>query len=480
VIHRVRTAGTLLLVSAIVAGCGETRPTKIEKHYIGRLPPNLIRGMLEFADDGKTYAVIVKDTAGQHVVVGGRAEPSHEGCTLMQFAPGSPQLFYWEGDTVGGRRQIGIVAAGRTIPTPGLHPERIAFSADGTRWATMARLRRDDGAVGPVVVIADGRELGRYEDTSGPVFSPDGRHLAYLAAAEGKVKLVVDGQERPPYESPQGGCLSASATANDGWTIRKLFNLKYLSDGRLLVVAQDREGWGVYLDGSRLASYPSVTPATDSGIVVDLAAECTVSPSIIATSLTAAEKAPVALWWERLRGAEERWRVVKNGKPIDEMICSKHTDPDAPEVSPDGHHYAYSCFSTERGKEAQRRLVVDGRPYGPYPDVCNMTFSADATRIAYAVSDGTAQQPWSIHVDRNPVTRKYRAVWRPRFTKDGKHIAWEAKRHEHAPGGVLGLDGREITSFDDVIWGPEFPRAGAVSWVIRRGRKLVRLDVPLG
>ena len=115
-IHRVRTAGTLLLVSAIAAGCGETRPTKIEKHYIGRLPPNLIRGMLEFADDGKTYAVIVKDNAGQHVVVGGRAEPSHEGCTLMQFAPRTRQLFYWEGDTVGSRRQVWIAGGIGVVP----------------------------------------------------------------------------------------------------------------------------------------------------------------------------------------------------------------------------------------------------------------------------------------------------------------------------------------------------------------------------
>src|SRR2546425_8212573 len=92
VIHRERTARALLLLSAIATGCVERQMTKIEKHHIGQLPVHLIRGMLEFADDGKTYAVIVKDSVGQQVVVGGRAEPSHEGCTLMQFAPGSRQL----------------------------------------------------------------------------------------------------------------------------------------------------------------------------------------------------------------------------------------------------------------------------------------------------------------------------------------------------------------------------------------------------
>src|SRR5439155_1582281 len=83
------------------------------------------QGLVEFADDGETYAITVKDAVGQHVVVGSKNEPSHEGCTMLQFAPHSQRLFYWIGDRVDGRRQLAIVAAGQTIPANVRQPERI-------------------------------------------------------------------------------------------------------------------------------------------------------------------------------------------------------------------------------------------------------------------------------------------------------------------------------------------------------------------
>jgi len=475
-----RRIALLLCAIASCTSCNAPAGRTIRKRHIGKLPASLVHGLVEFADDGETYAITVKDAVGQHVVVGSKNEPSHEGCTMLQFAPHSQRLFYWIGDRVDGRRQLAIVAAGQTIPANVRQPERISFSKDGGRWATAVRAEEGEGRLGHVIVLADGREVGRYADTTVPAFSADGRHLAYLAADdEGKVKLVVDGKERDPYETPETSCLPASAAANDGWTLRRLLGARYLSDGSLVTVAHDRQGWAVWRDTRRLASYPNNTPTSESGIIATLGPECMRSPSIIATSLSTPDKAAVTFWWERLRGPEERWRVVRDGTAVDSVVCGKFTDPDPPYLSADGRHYAYSCFLTERGKESHRRLVVDGRTYGPYPDACNATFSDDDAHVAYAVSDGTTGQPWSIYVDGRPVTRKYGAMWPPRFTPDGKHVAWEAKRQEHAAGGVLGVDRREIVSFDGVVWGPEFPLSGRVSWVIRRDRKLLRLDVPL-
>ena len=45
---------------------------------------------------------------------------------------------------------------------------------------------------------------------------------------------------------------------------------------------------------------------------------------------------------------------------------------------------------------------------------------------------------------------------------------------------VTRANGARIASFDDVLFGPTLLHRGIVTWVIRRGRRLIRLDVPTG
>lgn len=57
-----------------------------------------------------------------------------------------------------------------------------------------------EGADGFVYVDVDGKRFGPYNQATAPVFSRDGRHFAFLAAADtqtGYDVLVVDGEDRP-------------------------------------------------------------------------------------------------------------------------------------------------------------------------------------------------------------------------------------------------------------------------------------------
>src|SRR5262249_56333515 len=90
--------------------------------------------------------------------------------------------------------------------------------------------------------------------------------------------------------------------------------------------------------------------------------------SIVASSIVSADDAPVAVWWERMPGAELRWRVVRDGQAIDGMICSSYWDTQPPVVTADGAHVAYVCptpIETEVPL-GRRWVVLDGRRFGPY------------------------------------------------------------------------------------------------------------------
>jgi roadblock/LC7 domain-containing protein len=73
------------------------------------------------------------------------------------------------------------------------HPERVApvFSPDGKRVAYSAQR----GKVAAAVV--DAVESGNYDKmvAQTPVFSPDGRHAAWAAVVGGKCRIFVDGSE---------------------------------------------------------------------------------------------------------------------------------------------------------------------------------------------------------------------------------------------------------------------------------------------
>jgi hypothetical protein len=180
--------------------------------------------------------------------------------------------------------------------------------------------------------------------------------------------------------------------------------------------------------------------------------------AIVPTSLVVAAEAPAAVWWERLAGGGERWRVVRDGEPVDDVTCSTHFAPQPPQVSPDGRHVAYVCIEAN-GVTA----VVDGRRSVDFVKVSGVALSATGAHVAWSTTDAVLR-------DGVPLPDRWRAPSIPRIDANGAHVAWESD-------ATLVLDGRRIARFDEKLWGPSFDEPGRVAWVIRRGRRLVRLTV---
>jgi hypothetical protein len=452
----------VLLCALLALACSRDvrRPRKT---HLARLPASVEQ--IAIADDATTYAYVEKNDKQGRVVHDGVPEESFEVHTGVVFSPRTRKLFYWAGSpTVSGYLVTDGTKFGGFV-----RDGKIVFSSDGRRWATAG------GAVEPgsVIVLADGMEVGRYPDASVPAFSTDDRHLAYLVAAEdGGTRLIVDGSERATYPKASMGCAARKKPEPAGPNFWPQFQVKYLSDGSLLVMTQDADGWGIYREGTRVASYEASVVQRHP----TLPPECATVGAIAAWSLVAAEKAPVAVWWERSQGSEERWRVVRDGQPVDDLFCAGPWLLQPPEISPDGRHVAYPCTVREPAEGVL--MVADGRRYGSYREMWAYVWSDDGAHIAYGAADASEERPWRYYVDGEPRTDAFAAVWRPLVEAGRGRVVWEGKPDEEARG-VLGIEGRRLASFDEVVWGPKFLRRGIVTWVIRRERRLTRLDVPL-
>ncbi len=86
--------------------------------------------------------------------------------------------------------------------------------------------------------------------------SPDGKHVAFVYEdGDRHGALIVDGERKRAMDPLEGPCAAALDSAAGNYV--SVLSARYLSDGSLLVVARDRDGFTVDLDGKRLASYPN-------------------------------------------------------------------------------------------------------------------------------------------------------------------------------------------------------------------------------
>jgi hypothetical protein len=455
-----------------------------------RLPQDYRQSSLSVSDDGKDYAFVVTEPdGGCHVVQRDQDGPTYAECSSPRFAPVSKRVFYWAIEAVPRYRRLlrwqwqwgapttpVLVIDGTAVETGFGHTAPLAFTADGTRWAVAGKApdRQVAGKTEPggVIVLADGRTLGRYTDASRPAFSRDGNHLAYLAqSGDGQVRLIVDGSERHSFERPLVPVPEVALGAAGDNLLQQL-RVMYLSDGTLLAIAPGRDGWTVYHDDQPLAAYARNLVFPEQGPEIVVSGMGATSSVVIAGSLSSAKKAPVAAWWERPEGADERWHVMRNGTP-DTTMCARYWKNEPPLLSADGQRLAYPCYLHPQGEGNAVTVVVDDTPSGPYPNVSALTFSDNGARFAFNAADGTLPYDWSYHVDGKVYPLRFEQAWPARFNDTGTHIAWEAQRGKRP---VLFLDGRGVGSFDEVLWGPVFSAHDTVSWVVRRGRRVVRVE----
>ena len=129
------------------------------------------------------------------------------------FAPHTRKLFYWHAEEAEGGKRYTLYADGVDVPMPYTKPGMMEFSDVGGHWST-AGLEPGpaEDEPGPFHLFANGSEAGRHRDASFPAISREG-HIAYLADADGRLVLLVDGGERQTFSAPTAPCAVKSAQA---------------------------------------------------------------------------------------------------------------------------------------------------------------------------------------------------------------------------------------------------------------------------
>jgi hypothetical protein len=458
------------VVMLVLLGGACRRAPTTEKSLVVRLPKAYEQGSTVIADDGRAYAFVARTPDGEQVVSTQGTSDVHRQCVGLAFAPKTARLFYWTRDVADGASTITLVADGQRIVTDFLANGKMGFSADGSRWfAAGAAPGATPQTLGDLTLWVDGAQAARGPDLGLPAFSADGRHMAYLATTDQR-RLIVDGVASRTFETPAAPCGVAAVAGAPRPDLPLRHVVSYLADDRLLVVTRDADGWRVERDGERLASYPRAAFDAAEGA-------CTATAAIAPRSLRTAERAPVAVWWERVAGDAERWRVVRDGHPVDDVVCTETWKHQPPEPSPDGQRVVYPCVVKD-ATGVQSVVLVDGSAqYGPYDDVWGIAFSKNGAHVAYGAARGADPRPWVLYVDGEKRVSGLATVWRPRVSDDGAIVAWEGTL-EAKGRGVFGINGRRLGLFDEVVWGPEFEPDERVAWVLRRGRKLVRVRAP--
>jgi hypothetical protein len=467
-----RWPGVATLVVVVTLGIGCQREPAVEKSLLVELPKSYVEKSFVLSEDAEAWAFVTETDAGQRVVSSAGTGELHAFCTKLAFAPKTHRLFYWARDGSEEEPTISLVADGTRVATDFVTIGEMGFSHDGARWLAASGARGPSAAeLGEITLFVDGVVTARAKDMALPSFSRDGRHLAYLTSDEKRGSLFVDGELKQTFDLPTGQCGVAALHDAPRPDLPMRHVVQYLADGSLLVVTRDPDGWGVYRDGERIAYYVRTTFDAGQG-------ECGKMSAFAPRSMRIAAEAPVAYWWARDSGDANVWRVVRNGQPVDDVACIEPWRHHPPETSADGTQVVYACAGEENAGDRVVHLVKDGTRWGPYDDVWGIAPSENFAHVAYGASYGPIPRPWSIYVDGVARVSNLLANWRPKVWNDGSTVAWEALLTDGGRGR-FGIDDHHLGSFDEVYWGPEAEPHDRVGWVVRRGRKITRISVPL-
>ena len=146
--------------------------------------------------DGRRVASIVSENGKEFIVLDGEPQARYEHWidrNSLTFSPDSRQLAYVVRHSEGEFVVVDGIQQGK-YGWPDVHT--LVFSPDSRRFAYVVRAESDFSRKNKYFVVVDGRRAKRYDSITPPVFAPNSRFLAYVAANEGTMTRTHFGDVR--------------------------------------------------------------------------------------------------------------------------------------------------------------------------------------------------------------------------------------------------------------------------------------------
>jgi len=496
-------AGVAIASLALAACDGRRAPPLVSSEAIGHLGRDYRKGSLTVSHDHRRLAWVEERADRCRVVLDGRKGPLLWRCLDPHLSRDGATLAYWAGPEPSEppRGYLYVNQAQSPIAISGEGP--IAFSREGGAWAAIAPAFDPDAPPatpdGEAKGTADGDGsppraprhliafderglLGEHHDTTDPAVSPERSHVAYIAEdVEGRRSLIVDGAAARVFGRPEVQYLPVVKAEKPGPNLEPESTVRYLADGSLVTIGLAEKGWTVFHDDEVWATYPTVNVPKTGYEVLD--PQLLSARTIVAGSLATAADAPVACWWERLEGEVGYWRVVCNGKPIDDQVCDNFWADSPIAVAADGRSAGYICpANPPLGADGMPSglpplsVVVAGARFGPYQFAWGVDLTADGRHYAYAAAD-SIDEPWFYIVDGKRYDGPWLQAFPPKLSPDGSSVVWAASQKEERGRIDLVVDGDIVARADQVMAPPLFRGNRKVQWAVKRGGSVRRVVV---
>ena len=393
----------------------------------------IVGGTTAFSPDGRRVFYAIFDKDGISAICDGAKQFKCDEIYAPRFSPDSKR---WAFIAREGSRFRAVLDGVPDKTYEGIGDEGVTFSPDSKRWAYKAVGRKQPKQKVEVAVI-DGVEQKGYNSIHYPVFSPDSKHVAYLARQAKKKgwASVIDGKE---------------TWLNYYYVERPM----YMADNRLaFVVHRTKHDSRIAIDG--------VGGKTGSDLYM--------SPS----QQLDPTKMHVAFLGGRGYGDVKKLFYVIDDKPgvlFDWAPRAKLT------FSPDGRRHAYPAL---RGKVWT--MVIDGKVHPGGERAFPPVFSPDSAHIAYHVirdkksiiiRDGIAGKPYVVVYTASVA-----------FSPKGRHLVYLARAHkERKDENHIVVDGVETSQrYIGMLMGARFVFDGPDSFhtIFLKKGQFLRVDVKI-
>ncbi|MBM4044027.1 MAG: hypothetical protein FJ279_02850 [Planctomycetes bacterium] len=436
----------------------------------------------KFSEDGCHVAYEVHEGDRRFVVVDGQPGPAYRYIKEIVFSPDGKRVAYAAETGLG---KWVLIVDGRPATEECEDVDLgYTFSVDGRRLAYPARKGSKR------FVVVDGQSGPGYDYVWGIVFSRDAQRVAYGAQKDGKNFVVVDGQPSPGYEDIVLPFLSPDGKRIAYWG-RKGRQRVILKDDKWLVVPADEgDGVRVVVDGQEGPPYDAVRHIVFSPDSKRLAYSAEKSGQWFLVVDGQRGSPFEAIPWTCIAFSPDSKRIAYAAKTGDKWLTVLDGQP-GPQYdhimdfvfAQDGKRYAYA------GKKGDQWFaVIDAQPGPGYSEVRSPTFSPDGKHSAYAAARGKVQRigfhGTGTGVYAGEGTRmfmvfdgregpEYGLVERPMFSPDGKHFVFKASKGRK---WFVVLDDAPCPEYDAILdKGPCFRSNGVLEYLAVKQKSLYRV-----